>query len=42
MAKDTFGKRKELLMRKMSREVKKKIIKTIVWSVAFTEQRRGR
>ena len=35
MAKDTFGKRKELLTRKMSREIKNTIIKTIVWSVAL-------
>ena len=35
MAKDTFGNRKELLTRKTSTEVKKKIIKTIVWSVAL-------
>ena len=35
MGKDAFGKRKELLARKMSREVKKKIIKTIVWSVTL-------
>ena len=33
MTKDAFGKRKELLTRKMSREVQKKMIKTIVWSV---------
>jgi hypothetical protein len=35
MAKNTFSKRKELLIRKMSRKVKKKIVKTIVWSVAL-------
>ena len=35
MAKDIFGKRKELLTRTMSREVKKKIIKTIVWCKLF-------
>ena len=35
MGKNAFGKRKELLARKMSREVKKKIIKTIVWSVTL-------
>ena len=35
MGKDAFGKRKELLSRKMSRDVKKKIIKTIVWSVTL-------
>ena len=35
MAKNTFGKRKELLTRKMSKEVKKKVFKTIVWSVAL-------
>ena len=35
MAKNTFSKRKELLIRKMSRKVKKKIVKTVVWSVAL-------
>ena len=35
MVKDVFGKRRELLTRKMNREVKKKIIKTIVWNVAL-------
>ena len=35
MAKEAFNKRKELLSRKMSKTVKKKIIKTVVWSVAL-------
>lgn len=35
MAKNTFSKRRELLTRNMSREVKKKIVKTVVWSVAL-------
>lgn len=35
IAKDAFSKRKELLTQKMSRSVKKKIVKTIVWSVAL-------
>jgi len=35
MARDTFSKRKELLTQKMSRSVKKKIVKTVVWSVAL-------
>ena len=35
MAKDAFSKRKELLSRNMSRVVKKKIVKAIVWSVAL-------
>ena len=35
MAKDAFSKRKELLTQKMSRSVKKKIVKTVVWSVAL-------
>ena len=35
MAKDAFSKRKELLRRKMSISVKKRIIKTVVWSVAL-------
>jgi hypothetical protein len=32
IAKDAFNKRKELLVRKMSKSVKKKIIKTVIWS----------
>ena len=32
---DAFSKWRDLLTRKMSREVKKKIIKTIVWSIAL-------
>ena len=35
MAKDAFSKRKELLTQKMNRNAKKKIIKTIVWTVAL-------
>ena len=35
MAKTEFNKRKELLTRKMSRGTKKRIIKTIIWSVAL-------
>jgi len=35
LAKDAFKKRKELLTKKMKRELKKKIIKTVVWSVAL-------
>jgi hypothetical protein len=35
MAKEAFSKRKELLTKKMSRVVKKKIIKTVIWSVAL-------
>src|SRR5579863_383393 len=35
MAKDAFSKRKELLSQNMSRAVRKKIIKTVVWSVAL-------
>ena len=34
MAKDAFSKRKELLTRGMSKEVTKKIVKTVIWSVA--------
>ncbi len=34
MAKDAFNKRKELLRRNTSSMVKKKIVKTVVWSVA--------
>ena len=33
MAKTAFNRRKELLTRGMKRKVKKKVIKTIVWSV---------
>src|SRR3981081_2315698 len=35
MAKAAFVKRKELLTRKMSRTLKKRIIKTVIWSVAL-------
>ena len=35
MAKDAFCKKKELLTRGMSKEVKKKIVKTVIWSVAL-------
>jgi hypothetical protein len=35
MANDAFSKRKKLLTPTMSRNVKKKIVKTIVWSVAL-------
>src|SRR5438445_3561922 len=35
MAKDAFGKRKELLAQKMNRSRKKRIIKTIVWCVTL-------
>ena len=34
MAKEAFNKRKELLSRNMSRRVKKKVVKAIVWTVA--------
>jgi len=34
-AKDAFSKRKELLTQKMSKAVRKKIVKTVVWSVAL-------
>ena len=33
MMKAAFGKRKELLKRKMNRELKKRIVKTVIWSV---------
>lgn len=35
MAKTAFNKRKELLTQKMSSHVKKKIIKTVIWSTAL-------
>jgi hypothetical protein len=35
MAKSAFSKRKDLLNRRMSRVVKKKIVKTIIWPVAL-------
>ena len=35
MAKDAFSKRKELLTRSMSKRVKKKIVKTVIWSMAL-------
>ncbi len=34
MAKDAFSKRKELLIRGMIKEVKKKIVMAVIWSVA--------
>jgi len=37
MAKDAFSKRKELLCRNMSQAVRKKVIKTVVWSIALYE-----
>jgi hypothetical protein len=35
MAKEAFNKRKELLKRKMNRELKKRNVKTVIWSVAL-------
>ena len=35
MGKEAFSKRRELLTQKMSRMTKKKIIKTVVWSVVL-------
>src|ERR1044072_3570837 len=35
MAKEAFNKRKELLTKRMSKALKKKIVKTIVWPVAL-------
>ena len=35
MAKDAFSMRKELLTRGMSRGVKKRIVKTVIWSMAL-------
>jgi hypothetical protein len=35
MAKDAFSNRKELLTKRMSKDLKKKIVKTIVWPVAL-------
>ena len=35
MATDAFNKRKELLTRRMNNEVQKKIVKTVIWSVAL-------
>ena len=35
MAKNAFNNRKELLCRRMSKELKKKIVKTLVWPVAL-------
>jgi HJR/Mrr/RecB family endonuclease len=35
MAKEAFGKRSELLVRKMSKKVKKRIVKCLVWSIAL-------
>ena len=35
MAKDSFNKRKELLIKSMSKGLKKRMIKTLVWPVAL-------
>ena len=35
MAKDAFNNRRELLTKRMNKELKKRIIKTVVWSVAL-------
>jgi hypothetical protein len=35
MAKDAFNKRKELLTKRMSKEIKKRMVKTLVWPVAM-------
>jgi hypothetical protein len=35
MAKNAFNNKKELLCRRMSKELKKKIVKTVIWPVAF-------
>ena len=35
MAKDAFNKRKELLTKRFSKSVKKRIVKTLIWSVAM-------
>jgi hypothetical protein len=35
MAKEAFGKRRELLKRRMNKELKKKVIKTVIWSTAL-------
>ena len=35
IAKDAFNKRKDLLTRRMSRVVKKKIVKSVIWPVAL-------
>ena len=37
MAKNAFNKRRELVSKRMSKELKKKVIKTIVWSIALYE-----
>src|SRR6476619_1872036 len=42
MAKDAFNKRRELLTNRLSKELKKKIVMTLVWSVACMELRHGR
>src|SRR5277367_1616345 len=35
VAKEAFSKRKELLIKKMSKKLKKRIVKTIIWSIAL-------
>ena len=41
MAKTDFNRQRELLTRGISRKVKKKIIKTVIWSVFCMDQRHG-
>ena len=35
MAKNAFNQRKELLSKSLNKDIKKRIIKAIIWSVAF-------
>jgi hypothetical protein len=35
MAKDAFNKRKDLLTKSMSKDIKKRIVKSLVWPVAL-------
>jgi hypothetical protein len=41
MPKDAFSKRKELFAKRLSQEVKEKLLEAVVWSVAFFGQRHG-
>ena len=42
MAKEVFSKMNELLTRAMCKEVKKKMVKTVIWSVTPRHGRLGR
>jgi len=42
IGKEAFTKRKELLKGGFNRDIKKRMVKSLVWSVTLYERRRGR